>query len=991
MNAALEFVCELLLLLQTPAVSGLRFLTCCAAGEPHDWGCELGLELLRCVLAVAQGRGREMDARRDAVLRVLDRHLPGRVAADPDDAYDNMRMLMQHVAAGGPRCGERTCELGVRSDDGPVELPLLVIDCHDEWDVATRLASVCREYAPDVPVACGLCQQKDCVALRHYDELPRVLPFGRLNQLPPGAYRGAGLPETMQLTLSVGPARRQVRVTVRLRAVVEHTGGHFVLLRRRRAGARWEVVDGLAKLDGVSHRDHVDLARLARLTDACCYVLDEQPGATPALDEMDCDDGVAAHTLVGDSESAVVRECWQDFVHLQDACEGLALRQRSDVAFKGPLSAPLELLYAVLCRCQAQSAARDLRCVTFDRGGRWAARGRGRTVCAGAAHGRVAARAGHAQHVDAASGELERALAAFERRGDDGSLLFSLELMLSHVDAPRLVERGPWCVACGQPVGTVVETELPLVDLARTTGGLTHHRGGRQGARVHGRVRGVRVRLLPELAQTPRALARVPRVPRCRRSGLERGQGPAGPLLRLACPRRRPRNRGGPALCGFVQRTSSDRLSFWQRACDTPDGWWVSDGTGPARRRRDRDLAGGAATEMVYAYEVAAAAGAAYYDEDLGDAADAPLDAPAPREAERAPRSPVVVDGDGQDERASHAAPVRPIDVSRDDDVAIDTESLTRPLAAAPRDDDCQNGGATLPPNPRGSYKWGENSCPTDAALGLLYLALAVTKEGLRLLTCHRADESHGDACALGLLLLFCMHASRTGNVSIMTRAREAVRPRLDASLGRARGAMDSVTSTAAGLLRYVDGVVPRQGDFACRAPFPVDGRLVDVNKFTLSPWEADRMDIDERIAAACTQERMGARPPCHHCGSPRCVPRRYFDRVPPVLVFLNVSSHLPLINYVGSGLPKTLEMTLYIGRACVQVRVALRLCGAVEYRPAHFVVLRPVDLDAGTWEEVDDGPGLCAPVIRIHPRMNLVALATKTTACAYSVTVLDR
>eukprot|EP00899_Mesostigma_viride_P026014 jgi/Mesvir1/6598/Mv05578-RA.1 len=976
MNAALEFVCELLLLLQTPAVSGLRFLTCCAAGEPHDWGCELGLELLRCVLG----------------------HLPGRVAADPDDAYDNMRMLMQHVAAGGPRCGERTCELGVRSDDGPVELPLLVIDCHDEWDVATRLASVCREYAPDVPVACGLCQQKDCVALRHYDELPRVLPFGRLNQLPPGAYRGAGLPETMQLTLSVGPARRQVRVTARLRAVVEHTGGHFVLLRRRRAGARWEVVDGLAKLDGVSHRDHVDLARLARLTDACCYVLDEQPGATPALDEMDCDDGVAAHTLVGDSESAVVRECWQDFVHLQDACEGLALRQRSDVAFKGPLSAPLELLYAVLCRCQAQSAARDLRCVTFDRAGQVGGAGDVGARFALALLMAVWQRAqGTQQHVDAASGELERALAAFERRGDDGSLLFSLELMLSHVDAPRLVERGPWCVACGQPVGTVVETELPLVDLARTTGGLTHLIAAAVKERV---------------STGECAACGVP--PDRFSDWLALGDDHEIEVdLRL---------------CGFVQRTSGDRLSFWQRACDTPDGWWVSDGTGPARRRRDRDLAGGAATEMVYAYEVAAAAGAAYYDEDLGDAADAPLDAPAPREAERAPRSPVVVDGDGQDERASHAAPVRPIDVSRDDDVAIDTESLTRPLAAAPHDDDCvrtgegqdttpfafrprraaqqqplvadchrfvtflqQNGGATLPPNPRGSYKWGENSCPTDAALGLLYLALAVTKEGLRLLTCHRADESHGDACALGLLLLFCMHASRTGNVSIMTRAREAVRPRLDASLGRARGAMDSVTSTAAGLLRYVDGVVPRQGDFACRAPFPVDGRLVDVNKFTLSPWEADRMDIDERIAAACTQERMGARPPCHHCGSPRCVPRRYFDRVPPVLVFLNVSSHLPLINYVGSGLPKTLEMTLYIGRACVQVRVALRLCGAVEYHPAHFVVLRPVDLDAGTWEEVDDGPGLCAPVIRIHPRMNLVALATKTTACAYSVTVLDR
>eukprot|EP00899_Mesostigma_viride_P009163 jgi/Mesvir1/18248/Mv09523-RA.1 len=841
---------------------------------------------------VAQGRGREMDARRDAVLRVLDRHLPGRVAADPDDAYDNMRMLMQHVAAGGPRCGERTCELGVRSDDGPVELPLLVIDCHDEWDVATRLASVCREYAPDVPVACGLCQQKDCVALRHYDELPRVLPFGRLNQLPPGAYRGAGLPETMQLTLSVGPARRQVRVTARLRAVVEHTGGHFVLLRRRRAGARWEVVDGLAKLDGVSHRDHVDLARLARLTDACCYVLDEQPGATPALDEMDCDDGVAAHTLVGDSESAVVRECWQDFVHLQDACEGLALRQRSDVAFKGPLSAPLELLYAVLCRCQAQSAARDLRCVTFDRAGQVGGAGDVGARFALALLMAVWQRAqGTQQHVDAASGELERALAAFERRGDDGSLLFSLELMLSHVDAPRLVERGPWCVACGQPVGTVVETELPLVDLARTTGGLTHLIAAAVKERVstgecaacgfaccqslrrlHGRLPACLV-----FRATDEAVLSAGRVPPDRFSDwLALGDDHEIEVdLRL---------------CGFVQRTSGDRLSFWQRACDTPDGWWVSDGTGPARRRRDRDLAGGAATEMVYAYEVAAAAGAAYYDEDLGDAADAPLDAPAPREAERAPRSPVVVEGDGQDERASHAAPVRPIDVSRDDDVAIDTESLTRPLAAAPHDDDCvrtgegqdttpfafrprraaqqqplvadchrfvtflqQNGGATLPPNPRGSYKWGENSCPTDAALGLLYLALAVTKEGLRLLTCHRADESHGDACALGLLLLFCMHASRTGNVSIMTRAREAVRPRLDASLGRARGAMDSVTSTAAGLLRYVDGVVPRQGDFACRAPFPVDGRLVDVNKFTLSPWEADRMDIDERIAAACT------------------------------------------------------------------------------------------------------------------------------------------
>eukprot|EP00899_Mesostigma_viride_P002367 jgi/Mesvir1/12130/Mv00387-RA.1 len=942
MNAALEFVCELLLLLQTPAVSGLRFLTCCAAGEPHDWGCELGLELLRCVLG----------------------HLPGRVAADPDDAYDNMRMLMQHVAAGGPRCGERTCELGVRSDDGPVELPLLVIDCHDEWDVATRLASVCREYAPDVPVACGLCQQKDCVALRHYDELPRVLPFGRLNQLPPGAYRGAGLPETMQLTLSVGPARRQVRVTARLRAVVEHTGGHFVLLRRRRAGARWEVVDGLAKLDGVSHRDHVDLARLARLTDACCYVLDEQPGATPALDEMDCDDGVAAHTLVGDSESAV----------------------RSDVAFKGPLSAPLELLYAVLCRCQAQSAARDLRCVTFDRAGQVGGAGDVGARFALALLMAVWQRAqGTQQHVDAASGELERALAAFERRGDDGSLLFSLELMLSHVDAPRLVERGPWCVACGQPVGTVVETELPLVDLARTTGGLTHLIAAAVKERVstgecaacgfaccqslrrlHGRLPACLV-----FRAADEAVLSAGRVPPDRFSDwLALGDDHEIEVdLRL---------------CGFVQRTSGDRLSFWQRACDTPDGWWVSDGTGPARRRRDRDLAGGAATEMVYAYEVAAAAGAAYYDEDLGDAADAPLDAPAPREAERAPPAPrdddCVRTGEGQD---TTPFAFRPRRAAQQQPLVADCHRFVTFLQ--------QNGGATLPPNPRGSYKWGENSCPTDAALGLLYLALAVTKEGLRLLTCHRADESHGDACALGLLLLFCMHASRTGNVSIMTRAREAVRPRLDASLGRARGAMDSVTSTAAGLLRYVDGVVPRQGDFACRAPFPVDGRLVDVNKFTLSPWEADRMDIDERIAAACTQERMGARPPCHHCGSPRCVPRRYFDRVPPVLVFLNVSSHLPLINYVGSGLPKTLEMTLYIGRACVQVRVALRLCGAVEYHPAHFVVLRPVDLDAGTWEEVDDGPGLCAPVIRIHPRMNLVALATKTTACAYSVTVLDR
>eukprot|EP00899_Mesostigma_viride_P006621 jgi/Mesvir1/15960/Mv08275-RA.1 len=371
LDAVLEFVWQVLLLLQTPARSGLQFLMCRVPGEPHDWRCDLGLALLRCVLAAAEGQGREMDARRDAVLRVLDKHLPARVAADPDDAFDNMRTLMEHVAAGGPRCSERSCQPQVRSDGGPLELPLLVIDCDERWDIATRLASVCRQHAPDVPVPCALCHQRECVSGRHCDEVPRVLLFGRLNQLPQSAYRGAGLPETMELTLSIGPTRRQVRVTARLFAVVELMGGHCVLLRRPQAGGRWEVVDGIANVEGVSHRDRVDMARLARVTDACCYVV-EQCAAERNVGELHGDDGHEAHASAQaaacppDAESAVVRECFENFMQLQDACEGLALLPRADVASRGPLSAPFELLYTQLCEWQAQSGARDLRCLTFE-------------------------------------------------------------------------------------------------------------------------------------------------------------------------------------------------------------------------------------------------------------------------------------------------------------------------------------------------------------------------------------------------------------------------------------------------------------------------------------------------------------------------------------------------------------------------------------------------------------------------------------------------
>eukprot|EP00899_Mesostigma_viride_P015522 jgi/Mesvir1/23971/Mv10734-RA.1 len=107
--------------------------------------------------------------------------------------------------------------------------------------------------------------------------------------------------------------------------------------------------------------------------------------------------------------------------------------------------------------------------------------------------------------------------------------------------------------------------------------------------------------------------------------------------------------------------------------------------------------------------------------------------------------------------------------------------------------------------------------------------------------------------------------------------------------------------------------------------------------------------------------------------------------------MLLSIWKHLLLIRYAGRGLPKTLEMTIYVGRACEEVRVALRLCGVIKYIPQHFTLMRPVDLDAGTWEEVDGGPGQPSPVILEHQRVNLVKLATKTVACLYSVTVVRR
>eukprot|EP00899_Mesostigma_viride_P028607 jgi/Mesvir1/8931/Mv06346-RA.1 len=901
---------------------------------------------------------------------------------------------------------------------------------------------------------CRNCQRDECDKEEQvFKREPRFIVYGESGMVQTAAPR---IPETLVMDVLIGDERREARVTAWLSCMLLHYGGdHFVVLRRTRPSSVWEEVD--------AHRKRAKDARAAGVeqtsqpvgTRVCVVDPDEWDDAMMRGEQaspMDlCYETVEREAgPSGEARSAVAREAALEFAQLQDACESLLLLQRSDVAFDGPHAAPLELFYLLLCEWQARSGARGLRCLSFAARNAPGAEDVGTDVAARFSMALLTCVWQRAQgvqgEIDAAVRGLERALAAMGRMP---SLQFVLGRMLSHADVPQMAERGAFCLHCGKAhdPGPEREDPVPVIGLPGTMGDL-------------GELLQSAMKQTLFQSTCPACSFAAARRKCVLRGGLpawllfhaEEGKWVGGApldhfLAALSIAGQHDTDVAAHArLRAFVRRGPGDRLAVWRRDDETPEAWWVTDGSGPARRRSEKDLAGAPAAEMVcmyevapaggamhaapdvHAYEVAAAAGAAYYDEDLGDAADAPLDAPAPRAADRAPRSPVVVDDNGEDEGASHAAPVRPIDVSRDDDVAIDPESLTLPLAAAPRDDDCvimgegqdttpfafrprraaqqqplvadchqfvtflqQNGGATLPPNPRGSYKWGENSCPTDAALGLLYLALAVTKEGLRLLTCHRADESHGDACALGLQLLFCMHTSRTGDVSAMTRARQAVLPRLNASLRRDRGQMDSVTSTAAGLLRYVDGVVPRQGDFACRAPFPVDGRLVDVNKFTLSPWEADRMDIDERIAAACTQERMGARPPCHHCGSPRCVPRRYFDRVPPVLVFLNVSSPLPLINYVGSGLPKTLEITLYIGRACEQVRVALRLCGAVEYRPEHFVVLRPVDLDAGTWEEVDDGPGLCAPVIRTHSCMNLVALATKTTACAYSVMVLNR
>eukprot|EP00899_Mesostigma_viride_P008532 jgi/Mesvir1/17680/Mv10236-RA.2 len=718
----------MLILTQRAGRSGLQALRC-NPREGHGEHCKIGLALLRYYIATAEGNQRDMDRFREWVRRLLDERY-GRKRGAFAEAIDNLTTVLQHFDDCDLFHGGRACVREFRQDLGKVPLPILLTDCPEEWDVKTRMMAKCREAF--CFERCRNCQRVECDKEEQvFKREPRFIVYGESGMVQTAAPR---IPETLVMDVLIGDERREARVTAWLSCMLLHYGGdHFVVLRRTRPSSVWEEVDAHRKRAKVRRCQDPDLGEVATIAIASCYCVSDvlpvplpmplpiparvasspRTPARPAVEQtsqpvgtrvcvvdpderddammrgeqaspMDLSYETVEHEAgpSGEAQSAVAREAALEFAQLQDACESLLLLQRSDVAFDGPHAAPLELFYLLLCEWQARSGARGLRCLSFAARNAPGAEDVGTDVAARFSMALLTCVWQRAQgvqgEIDAAVRGLERALAAMGRMP---SLQFVLGRMLSHADVPQMAERGAFCLHCGKAhdPGPEREDPVPVIGLPGTMGDL-------------GELLQSAMKQTLFQSTCPACSFAAARRKCVLRGGLpawllfhaEEGKWVGGApldhfLAALSIAGQHDTDVAAHArLRAFVRRGPGDRLAVWRRDDETPEAWWVTDGSGPARRRSEKDLAGAPAAEMVcmyevapaggamhaapdvHAYEVAAAAGAAYYDEDLGDAADAPLDAPAPRAADRAPRSPVVVDDNGEDEGASHAAPSDP-------------------------------------------------------------------------------------------------------------------------------------------------------------------------------------------------------------------------------------------------------------------------------------------------------------------------------------------
>eukprot|EP00899_Mesostigma_viride_P012239 jgi/Mesvir1/21015/Mv08070-RA.1 len=672
----------MLILTQRAGRSGLQALRC-NPREGHGEHCKIGLALLRYYIATAEGNQSDMDRFREWVRRLLDERY-GRKRGAFAEAIDNLTTVLQHFDDCDLFHGGRACVREFRQDLGKVPLPILLTDCPEEWDVKTRMMAKCREAF--CFERCRNCQRDECDKEEQvFKREPRFIVYGESGMVQTAAPR---IPETLVMDVLIGDERREARVTAWLSCMLLHYGGdHFVVLRRTRPSSVWEEVDAHRKRAKTPARPAVEQTSQPVGTRVCVVDPDERDDAMMRGEQASPMD-LSYETVEreagpsGEAQSAVAREAALEFAQLQDACESLLLLQRSDVAFDGPHAAPLELFYLLLCEWQARSGARGLRCLSFAARNAPGAEDVGTDVAARFSMALLTCVWQRAQgvqgEIDAAVRGLERALAAMGRMP---SLQFVLGRMLSHADVPQMAERGAFCLHCGKAhdPGPEREDPVPVIGLPGTMGDL-------------GELLQSAMKQTLFQSTCPACSFAAARRKCVLRGGLpawllfhaEEGKWVGGApldhfLAALSIAGQHDTDVAAHArLRAFVRRGPGDRLAVWRRDDETPEAWWVTDGSGPARRRSEKDLAGAPAAEMVcmyevapaggamhaapdvHAYEVAAAAGAAYYDEDLGDAADAPLDAPAPRAADRAPRSPVVVDDNGEDEGASHAAPSDP-------------------------------------------------------------------------------------------------------------------------------------------------------------------------------------------------------------------------------------------------------------------------------------------------------------------------------------------
>eukprot|EP00899_Mesostigma_viride_P021869 jgi/Mesvir1/29684/Mv00921-RA.1 len=747
------------------------------------------------------------------------------------------------------------------------------------------------------------------------------------------------------------------------------------------------------------------------------------------------DDGAGpAAVRAQEADTPFVRQASLDFLRLREKCEGLVLQRRNDVMFKGPYGSLLELFYVLLCEWQAQRGVQPLRRLTF------ASRNARASSCVGA---EAAARFSLAlltcvwQRARGAQGDVDRAMVDLERAVAESRPAASLESvlsrLLSHVDMPRLSERVACCLLCGKPHGAA-PLEESTVDVVKVPATFGH--------------------LSTLLAMAMKQSLFESACPSCNsaaagRKRVLRGGTPAWLLFHAdeggwvggAPPDRFPvmvsidgeQDTDVPAnarLRAFVRREPGDRLAVWRRDADTPDTWWVTDGSGPARRRRDQELSNAPAAEMVFMYEVAPAGGAVHAATEARRHAIPTSDVsrgsvegrtvpdvtlhPAPttpaQSAVRGPSTPArvgVQDKRAQVRKRAGTSAAEAVVVGDEEEHEEEEELLPqhrafeftpRPRPSNATTSFClaflrlieQYGHRMLPVLLMNLPVWNANSCWVDAILMLLVHAMIwgqrPGESGLLRLQCNHNDGRHGPRCEDGLALLEFVVAFAFGTMQEAADKRNKVMRLLGASQGTHYGAQGHGNICLTNVMGHLKDAYLRQGDWACKRPFPVDGVLQRPIGAGIAP---DGMDFEDRIVQVCREYAGELWQPCR-CLSPTCVPWRYFDMVPRVLVVVGFLTGVESRDYAGRGPPMRFGMAIRVGRECEEVRVTAELCGIVERQPQHFAYLRPMDLDQGRWEEVDPYGALTRHINTAYPRsgrVDLAELAHRTLACLYRVT----